>query len=115
MQVISIAYCVLSFISFRKITKVANTDKNGIQKNVLWAVLAASFVGPFTVVAFFAFGTLILLKKTISESGLTFSYGALQFSALWMAVVVLQSGVALQGQKRMMSDFWEKKRAHLCL
>ena len=125
-----------------------------IQSNILWAVLAASFIGPFTVAAFFAFGSVILLKKTarcprdridsrnastmvarcwlavhctadafgsitaahgvapqcrgmqyllvhkqaghtdagvqVSESGLTYSYGALHWSALWMAVVVLQ-------------------------
>lgn len=62
-----------------------------IEDHILWAVLAASFIGPFTVAAFFAFGTLVLLKKTVSESGVTYSYGALHWSALWMAVVVLQA------------------------
>jgi hypothetical protein len=61
--------------------------------------------------AFFFFGTFVLLKKTLSESGLTYSAGALQFSALWMAVVVLQSGVALHGQKDAAKDSWEPNRA----
>lgn len=110
-QVVSVGYCVLSLFSFRKIFKVYTHDNNGIENNVLWAVLAASFIGPVMVIAFFFFGFFILLKKTIAESGLTYSYGALHMSSIWMAVVVLQSAVALHGQKTLMQDFWQKKRA----
>ena len=60
--------------------------------------------------AFFFFGTFVLLKKTIGGSGFTYSFGALQWSALWMAVIVLQSSVALHGQHRTMDDYWEEKR-----
>jgi hypothetical protein len=112
-QVISVIYCVLSFLSFQKLLDVYSTDNNGVEKNVLWAVLTASFIGPFMVIAFFFFGSFILLKKTVDESGLTYSYGALQVSTMWMAVVVLQSAVSLNGQKTMMKDFWQRKRATL--
>jgi hypothetical protein len=86
-------------------------DNNGIEDSVLWAVLCASFIGPVMVIAFFFFGFFILLKKTVTESGLTYSYGALHMSSIWMAIVVLQSAVALHGQKTLMKDFWQKKRA----
>lgn len=109
------AYCVLSFLSFQKVMRIYNHDNNGIQEiGTLWATLCATFIGPFTVVAFFALGTALLLKKTVSESGLTYSYGALHWSSLWMAVVVLQSAVSLQGQKGTMEDIWEKPSEH-CL
>jgi hypothetical protein len=105
-----VAYCVLSFLAFQKVMRIYLRDNNGVdEKGTLWATLCATFIGPFTVVAFFALGTLLLLKKTLSESGLTYSYGALHWSSLWMAVVVLQSAVSLQGQKGTMEDLWEKK------
>lgn len=111
-MVVSVAYCVLSFLSFQKVMRIYNRDNNGIkEKGTLWATLCATFIGPFTVVAFFALGSVLLLKKTVSESGLTYSYGALHWSSLWMAVVVLQSAVSLQGQKGTMEDLWEKKPA----
>lgn len=108
MQCVSIAYCALSFLAFQRIMRVYNHDNNGVDGDQLWSVLAATFIGPFTVAAFFAFGTLLLLRKTVSESGLTYSFGALHFSALWMAVVVLQSAVSLQGETDTMKDKWER-------
>ena len=49
MQVVSAGYCALSFVSFKELVDVAKYDHNNVQSNVLWAVLAASFIGPFVV------------------------------------------------------------------
>lgn len=107
MQIVSIVYCALSFLSFQKILRVFRRDNNGVESDILWAVLAASFIGPATVVAFFVFGTMVLLRKTIAETGLTYSYGAIHLSSFWMAIVVLQSAISLHGQRDLIEMCWE--------
>jgi hydrogenase-4 membrane subunit HyfE len=49
-QLVSVAYCVLSFLAFQKVVKVAQQKHNGVQTKILWAVLSATFIGPFCVV-----------------------------------------------------------------
>jgi hypothetical protein len=57
------------------------------------------------VIAYFAFGTLLLLRKTWAESGITYSYGLLHMSTLWMAALVLQSALCLHAAHNQLKDW----------
>jgi hypothetical protein len=104
---VSALYCVITVFCFENVLEVYWNEKTNVASHRLWALLAATILAPAMVIGFFAFGTLILLCKTVGEGGLTYSYGALHFSSLWMAVLVLQSAVTMHAYKAQMK-VWAK-------
>jgi hypothetical protein len=107
LQGISAAFCILSLLTFKNAVRAYNDDNKTIPKHSLWALIAASFFGAVMIIGFFVFGTLILLRKTVSETGLSYSYGALHWSSFWMAVLTLLCAVSIHGYKDDM-NIWEK-------
>jgi EamA domain-containing membrane protein RarD len=57
------------------------------------------------VIAFFVFGTLLLLRKTVAETGITYSFGIFHMSTLWLAALMLQSGCSLNSARNQMKDW----------
>lgn len=105
-MIVSAIYCVITIFSFQNVLDVYWNDDNNVKSHRLWAFLAATILSPAMVIGFFAFGTITLLCKTLGEGGLTYSYGALHVSSLWMAVLVLQSSVTIHAYKEQMKE-WE--------
>lgn len=108
----SALYCIIAIFSFQNVLDVYNeTDgKNNIDDHQLWSFLAATLVAPAMVMGFFLFGTFTLMFSTISEAGLTYSFGAMHVSCLWMAALVLQSAVSIHAYKDRMK-MWERTDA----
>ena len=89
-------------------------DDTNVKSHRLWAFLAATILAPAMVIGFFAFGTITLLCKTLGEGGLTYSYGALHVSSLWMSVLVLLSAVTIHSYKEDMQE-WEQAGSSMFL
>jgi hypothetical protein len=114
LQIVSALYCVITIFSFQNVLEVYWDEKTNVRSHRLWALLAATILAPAMVIGFFAFGTLILLCKTIGEGGLTYSYGALHISSLWMSILVLQSAVTVHAYKAQMK-VWASSGARTLL
>jgi hypothetical protein len=106
LQIISALYCVIAIFSFENVLDVYN-EINNIKGHQLWAFLAATLLAPAMVMGFFLFGTFTLMFSTISEAGLTYAFGAMHVSCLWMAALVLHSAVSIHAYKDDMK-VWEK-------
>ena len=107
LQLLAAAYCVISILSFEHIMSVYNSDDDLVDDHELWAFLGSTIIAPAMVIGFYFFGTMVLLKKTISEDGMSYSYGALHFSTIWMSALVLLSGVSIHAYKDRMK-VWEQ-------
>jgi hypothetical protein len=97
----------MSLVTFDNVLDIYNKDGDNVDDEQLWALLGASFFAAVMIIAFYTFGTIVLFKSTISESGLTYSYGALHMSSLWMAVLTLQCAVGIHAYKDRMK-IWER-------
>lgn len=106
-QILSAAYCVVAILSFENVLSVYNSDADGLDDHELWAFLAATIIAPAMVIGFYFFGTFVLVKKTVTEDGMSYSYGALHVSTLWMSMLVLMASVAIHAYKDRMKR-WEK-------
>eukprot|EP00892_Ulva_mutabilis_P008619 jgi/Ulvmu1/6129/UM027_0107.1 len=106
-MLVAAAYCVISILSFEHVFSVYNSDDDLVDDHELWAFLGATIIAPAMVIGFYFFGTMVLLKKTISEDGMSYSYGALHFSTIWMSMLVLQAGVSIHAYKDRMK-VWEE-------
>lgn len=105
-MLISAAYCVVSILSFEHVLSVYNSDDDGIDDHELWAFLGATIIAPVMVIGFYFFGTFVLVKKTVTEGGMSYSYGALHISTLWMSMLVLLASVTIHAYKDRMKK-WE--------
>lgn len=115
MQIVSALYCVISIFCFENVLDVYWDEDTNVASHRLWAFLAATILAPAMVIGFFAFGTITLLCKTVGEGGLTYSYGALHVSALWMSILVLQSAVTVHAYKEQMKEWAQaSNRTLLC-
>lgn len=76
-------------------------------KHRLWALLTASILAPAMVIAYFAFGTVVLLRKTVAETGFTYAFGLFHMSTIWMAALVLQSALNLHASRNQMK-YWKR-------
>lgn len=106
LQIVSALYCVITIFSFQNVLDVYWQENTNVKTHRLWAFLAATILAPAMVIGFFAFGTITLLCKTLGEGGLTYSYGALHVSSMWMAILVLLSSVTIHSYKEDMQG-WE--------
>ena len=102
----SALYCVITIFSFQNVLDVYWQEDTNVRTHRLWAFLAATILAPAMVIGFFAFGTITLLCKTLGEGGLTYSYGALHVSSMWMSILVLLSSVTIHSYKEDMQG-WE--------
>lgn len=104
MQLMSILYCVLSILCFQSLATWAQNDIVSTKR--LGAILVATVLPPILIMGVFAFGTIALLRRTVIEGGITFSWGIVNVSALWMSALVLQAAVTIQSYRDQM-DGWE--------
>lgn len=106
-QLLSAAYCVVSILSFEHVLSVYTSDNDNVDDHELWAFLGATLIAPVMVIGFYFFGTFVMVKKTVTEGGMSYSYGALHISTLWMSMLVLLASVSIHAYKDRMKR-WEK-------
>lgn len=107
MQVMSAAYAAMSIVSFTNVESVYKDKTDSLDNDVLWSLLVATLLGPIVVIAYFFFGTLIMMRKTVAESGLGYSFGMIHISSLWLSVFMLQCGVTVQAFRQTFKDEFE--------
>jgi uncharacterized membrane protein len=106
-QIAAAVFCTLSVITFVNTVRAYNKDGITISKYSLWALMAATIFGATMVALFYIFGTMVLLRKTVSETGLNYSYGALHISCIWAAILTLLCAVSIHGFRDDMK-MWER-------